>query len=175
LTLAELPGSFTDQGWAGGSLRQGASCAQSATDPGVDTTVPARVTVGLGAKDATGVALVQEELRAYDDVVTATSAFDTMSRGETCASGTMFRDDGTTFPLQIDPPVDVKADLGTDVATKWVEHAPGFDVQLVAARVGNVIVSFDTVTFSGPFPAFLGSPLDMPKTALAKAKTALIR
>ena len=172
LTVAQLPAKFTDTGWAPavGSFAL-PSCAKSRTDRSVDERFPPTVLVGRSSKDTTGVAAYAEEIRAYADVQTATSAYDAMRTGETCTNGTIFRTDGTTLAMVKAPPHDLTAALAVDQATEFAAHVPGhFDEQLVITRIGHLVVRFDLLTSLGANVTFLGDPLAVAKSGLAKVE-----
>jgi hypothetical protein len=172
LTSAQLPPAFKDADpWQHQTGVEGLpSCAQSRTDRTIDVRIPPRVVVGRDWKDSTGkVALYGEEIRVYPDVPTAIAAYNANRIGETCTRGTIFRPDGTTTPIRIDPPIDETAALHADAATEWSDFA-SFNDRLVIARLGSTLVRFDFDTSPSARIAHLGDPLATAKAGIAKVK-----
>jgi hypothetical protein len=118
--------------------------------PGVVAQFPSAVRVGASFDGPRPGVLLQETVSVYGDVGTAEAAYQATLDGLGCTEGALSGE-----PVVLAPAEDLTVDVPADRATGWQLGGQGFDLILISARSGELVVTF---AFISP----LGDPGDLP-------------
>jgi len=130
--------------------------------PGVVAQFPSAVRVGAGFVGPTEGVFVQETVSVYGDAATAEAAFRANEQGLACSQG-----EASGSPVVLTPAEDLVVDVPADETTGWQVGGDGFDLVLVAARSGELVVNFAFVAPEGR-SADLPDPLAISRAGVEK-------
>jgi hypothetical protein len=130
--------------------------------PGVVAQFPSAVRVGAGFVGSTEGVFVQETVSVYGDAATAEAAFRANEQGLACSQG-----EASGSPVVLTPAQDLVVDVPADESTGWRVGGDGFDLVLIAARSGELVVNFAFVAPEGR-SADLPDPLVVSRAGVEK-------
>jgi len=130
--------------------------------PGVVAQFPSAVRVGAGFVGSTEGVFVQQTVSVYGDAATAEAAFRANEQGLACSQG-----EASGSPVVLAPAEDLVVDVPADETTGWQVGGDGFDLVLIAARSGELVVNFAFVAPEGR-SAELPDPLAISRAGVEK-------